>query len=343
MAPVTVRRSTPADAAAIVRALRRAEGTTYTGQWMYQSEQVARAIAEERIVSWVVPGQSGDVLAHGALRFLAAGHGPGTPGAVEYGMVFTDPEHRGEGLAGRVGAEALHWAKSHRIAEVWMWATTQQPFAQAAAARAGGTEMCLLLAMVPPGANRGFDATIAEPTAALLFVLRLEPAIETGTWYLPASTRRMVATLMAGSPVLVTPLAAATEAADHHRGPDRARQAGSLSADYVSELAFQVLEVVEPSPTCVAEAVRLTFAAAARGCHVTYLDLDPTSAAAMGLAEQFEEVGFAFAGIHPKYPEGRLRYRMQAVTSRLQPRESIAVATERGRTLVDQVWATLPG
>ncbi len=336
----TIARATPADAAGIVRALQRSEGATYFGSWMYDPQAVAEAIASERIISWIARYGPGDVIAHGALRFLARTlDSPTSPGdvapsgAIEYGMAFTDPAHRGHGLAREIGAAALGWAGEHGIPELWMWTTTVAPQAQQALVTAGAQEMCLLLAMIPAGVNRGFDTTADEPAACMLFRLRLAAPPEHGTWFIPAAHQSLVSALLDGSPIefrLPGPLEPA---------PSANLEVG---AEYVPELKFAVLSPGEPAYGTSAELVRRTVAAAQQGANVTYLDLDPTSAPAMALAGVMAASGFAFAGIHPNYPTGRLRYRLQAPTSILQPREHISVVSERGAALLEHVWADLP-
>lgn len=336
----TIARATPADAAAIVRALQRSVGATYFGSWMYDPRAVAEAIAGERIISWIARYGPDEVIAHGALRFLAKTlNAPApsvdvaSPGAVEYGMAFTDPAHRGHGLAREIGTAALGWAGERRIPELWMWTTTVAPQAQQALSNAGAQEMCLLLAMIPAGVNRGFDTTADEPAACMLFRLLLAAPPEHGTWFIPAAHQSLVSALLDGSPVeirLPRPLEPAPSATP------------AIDVEYAPELRFAVLSPGVPAHGAPSELVRLTVAAAQRGANVTYLDLDPTSALDMALADVMAACGFAFAGIHPHYPTGRLRYRLQAPTSILQPRGHISVVSERGAALLEHVWADLP-
>lgn len=370
---LTIRRAQPDDAEAIVHGLRRAEGLTYFHAWMYDVAAVRHAIELGRITSWIAlapedPAGATDataslasVVAHGALEFVdrqASSVGPDLQQTiVEYGMVFTDPRYRGRGLAGQVGAEAMEWAIRHGVDEIWLWATTRRTYAQRAARKAGAQEMCLLLAMVPSGVNEGHHDDDSAASAAMLFRLRLTSPVETGRWFIPSHHLTAVAEIMADSPVELRAVEHASTPPHSQRAHLQADQAGAVYAsaarsdahqphgfavEYVESLRFAVVDVRRADPSPVAAIIRAVFALAARGADVTYLDLDPTHPDLMALVTDFERHGFTFAGIHPDYPTGRLRFRLQVLTCLLQPQDDISVVSERGASLLAQVWAGLP-
>lgn len=362
---IEVRQASPEDANGIVEALRRTEGLTYFNGWMYDPESVAQAIESGRIISWIAVapddprgrGGTSTVVAHGALEFADVPRSQRDSSArrtlVEYGMVFTDPRLRGGGLAQRVGAAAMEWAMRHGVDEIWMWATTRRPFAQRAIRKSGAQEMCLLLAMVPPGVNRGHADDFANaPAAAMLFVLRLGAPVESGRWFIPKQHLAALTALMSDSPVQLHTIGDAPPPAQHRQDYTGGTQSRSSSpsrtpsrgfdVEYVESLRFAVIELHRSQSNSVANIMRAVFAAAASGAQVTYLDIDPDRSDLMAMVTSFEEHGFTFAGIHPDYPTGRLRFRLQVLTCRLQPRQEISVVSERGITLLNHVWEGLP-
>lgn len=345
---VTVRPAVPADAADVVAALRRAEGVSHFDTWMYDASLVAQSWQDGTIRSWVAVDEHGVVRAHAALILDEVGRPrqqiKASQPVLEYGLAFTDPVFRGQGLAVAIGQRALAWAQQHHVGEVYSWTTTLRPFAQRALREAGAMEICLLLAMMPPGVNRGYRHDIAEAAAAMLFVLRLGPLGRSQTWYLPDEYRPLTARLTAGLGITITsltgqepPAPRASTVLSATAGPAD----DDLSWHYFEPLRFGVIDVAAGrSP--VAAIVRRTFALAQAGADVTYVDLPPDEPCIVHLMPALAHHGFTFAGVHPHYRTGALRLRMQAVTCRLQPRDSITTASGLGRDLLDLTWRGLP-
>lgn len=357
---LTVRRAHPGDAAAIVTALHRSEGASHFAHWMYQPDLVARALHSGHIRSWVAVEPGGEVRAHAALitgnstsgSDPAADAGPDTDGragagagpVLEYGLAFTDPDFRGRGLALQLGAHALAWAQQHHVGDVYSWTTTLRPFAQQGLRDAGAVEICLLLAMMPPGINRGFRHDIDQAAAAMLFVLPAGRSGNPRTWHVPAEVQRTTALLAEPLGITVTASSAPT---GRVAGPAPNRSsAGSAEAgiawSFFEPLRFGVIDLAAAPEATVAQVIRRTLALAQAGADVTYLDLSPESPEAMRMLPTLARHGFTYAGIHPDYGTGELRLRLQAVTCQLQPKATITTASERGRLLLDQVWAGLP-
>lgn len=336
-----VRRATATDAAGVVAALRRAEGGSHFDPRFYDVVALAQAWRARSLRSWIAVDGEGTIRGHGALSFGAAAQRSTGGDVVEYGHAFTDPEFRHRGAAAAVGAAALTWAAEHDVAEIYAWALTVRPYAQLALRAAGAEEICLLLAMSPAGVNRGFDRDIAAPVAAMLYVLRLQ--VDTGprTWHLPEPHRAVVAELMSGTSVAAKPLAT-TRTAETRVSPTLERPVEGLTTEYVARLRFGVIDVAAPYPEVQADIAAAHEAFVAAGANVTYLDLDPTDPRAMALVEPLSCQGFAFAGIHPNYITGQLRFRLQRLACAVQPRDTIATISARGAALLDHVWATLP-
>jgi GNAT superfamily N-acetyltransferase len=342
-AEVTVRPAEPADAPAIVAALHRAEGLSHFDTWMYDPSLVAQALHAGTIRSWVAADGDGVVRAHAALILGDASRplqriGTGQP-VLEFGLAFTDPAFRGQGLALLIGGRALAWAQQHHVGEVYSWTTTLRPFAQSALREAGAVEICLLLAMMPAGVNRGYRHDIAEAAAAMLFVLRLGPPRRCQTWHVPEAYRPITARLTAGLGITVSGLPDATPAPDV--GPEAADQDSPWQ--YFAPLRFGVIDVAEVQPLTVARIVGRTLALAQAGANVTYVDLPPERPEVMHLMPALAHHGFTFAGVHPHYATGELRLRLQAVTCPLQPRDTITTASDLGRDLLATTWRGLPG
>lgn len=345
---LTVRRAEPGDAAAIVAALRRAEGASHFARWMYEPDLVAQALHSGHIRSWVAVEPGGEVRAHAALVIgdSTSGPGPAAPSApvLEYGLAFTDPDFRGRGLAIQLGAHALTWARRHHVGEVYSWTTTLRPFAQQGLRDAGAVEICLLLAMMPSGVNRGFRHDIDQAAAAMLFVLPVGRAGPPRTWHVPAEVQPTTALLAEplGITVAVSSEPTAQVPATTTVGSPVHPAGAGLSWSYFEPLRFGVIDLAAGHEATLPQVIRRTLALAQAGADVTYLDLPPESPAAVRLLPALARHGFTYAGIHPNYQTGHLRLRLQAVTCELQPKATITTASERGRHLLDRVWAGLP-
>lgn len=339
-----VTRATPSDAEAVVAALRRAEGATHFDPRFYDATSLANAWQTKRLRSWIAVEPDGTVRGHAALAFGEAQRqlSHDRSGAVvEYGHAFTDPEFRHQGLAASIGGCALDWAARNEVAEVYSWALTLRPYAQLGLLAAGAQEICLLLAMSPSGVNRGYRGDISAPIAAMLVVLRLRVDTAPSTWFIPETHRAIVQDLMGGTSVHVAPLPADPAVPVDPALPG-AGLTRSLTTEYVDRLSFGVIDVPAAYHGVMDDIAAADGRFAESGANVTYLDFDPTQADCMAMVDPLLARGFAFAGIHPNYVTGQLRFRLQRLHCALQPRASITTVSARGTALLDHVWDTLP-
>lgn len=176
-----VRRLVPADAPGLGALIVRCYGDAYPKPVMYRAEELAariRAREYDGVVATAGPAVVGHI-----------GFSRPAPDAtvVEAGTTVVDPDRRGEGLMGRMGAALGETLIAEQVCGFVHFPTTAHPVMQRASVSAGGRETGVMLAYLPPEAPGGtrlavtvvYQPVLPAPAQAVVLPERYaEPILE---------------------------------------------------------------------------------------------------------------------------------------------------------------------
>jgi anti-sigma regulatory factor (Ser/Thr protein kinase)/N-acetylglutamate synthase-like GNAT family acetyltransferase len=315
----------PTDAEDIAKLIYRTYGYTYAKEDLYYPERIERAIEQGEKFGVVVRSNSGRTVGYFAvLQSSDSDIG-------EVGEAAVDVNHRRRGLMKRMLRSLIDQANDRGLSGVYGEAVTVHDISQRVNHHFGMVSTALLLGLFPPERFRGLLDERGQPITIVIDFRPLTP-YEAVTAYLPPPyeglLRRIYDAL--GVDALQVPPAANTVARD--RLPDTTKMDTRIRYTY-----NHVVFVVQEAGTDLAEQVwqaldDLEDEDMAVACVDLPLD-DPATPAATDL---LRDHGFVFAGLMPRFHQGRDHLRLQKPLVELDP-DAIKVHSELATSLKSHI------
>lgn len=285
----TVRRMEPSDALDISRGAYRSHGYTFFEDFIYYPEKIRELNESNRMISAVAVTDRGEFMGHGALVFSE----PDGDRIAEMNFFFVNKKFRQQNCLFQLGHFLVQEGLKENLAGIYALMVTVHVFTQKKALQAIGSPLAIMLASTPMTMEfRGISGRLNQRISTVLMFLYLQPP-GAKRLYAPAHHREMIRllynSLHAGHTLESTP-----PAGDGTRKDD-----SELRTD-VSEIENCADVWVLRTGSNVVDAVRRTLRMLNVGGTATvllYLSLEDGTAAVY--TDDFEKMGFFFAGIFP--------------------------------------------
>ena len=315
----TVRRFTPQDARGVARCFYATYGYGYNVPAVYEPRRLCQLNEAQTYVSFVALDESGEVIAHYALRRT-----PGAPIAEGCGAVV-DPRHRGRHLLETLRSRIEEHAREAGLSAYYTEPVTDHPITQHESEKFGARITSISLGHSPRTMLAkhmdGLTAT-SQRQSLTMYVKPLQPP-QPRVIYPPARHRDMLARIYAelGIPVEMREGIAPVGEGSLQTSIDKASQIAVLSVETASAA----------TPDIADQAVEDLRRTGSLGAIYAMLPLDDRGTPLV--ADALEREGFFFSGLCPWMHDGRDALRLQLMMQPIDTGE-LTIVGDFGRELL---------
>jgi serine/threonine-protein kinase RsbW len=316
------------EGAVLSEAIRVAYGDSYDVRWVYDAKEVSARLAAGTYVSCVAETAAGELLCHEGMVLAAAGDAVG-----HSGQAVTMPAARGQHLFTRTKSFLMDWGAGRGMAGMYSEATAAHPYSQRANLELGAHETGFLLGWIPESvANDAAAEGRHGRQSAALFYTKLNDGHERPV-YAPERYRGIVGRTLElcelrGSLADPPSGIALEERSDLHI---------EVNADHNLALITVHTPGSDLETVVAAERRHLLH----HGLDAVYVDLPLEQPATAFVADHLERLGVSYAGIFPNSRCDGDVLRMQSLHEVQVASESVSIASEHGRELLDYVLGDL--
>jgi hypothetical protein len=319
----TMRPFEAADAEAVVRCFYRTYGYHYTPAMFYSPQRLVAANAAGAIHSFVAQAESGEIVAHYAIRPNNAAIGEGCAAVVL-------PEHRGHDVVTQLRARAERGARDIGLAAYYTEPVTTHPFTQQASEHFGAKICAISLGLCKAGfAPSHMKLSVSGQRQSLTFYAKMLQAPPARVAYVPQRHRAMVADRYAALGI----------ACELHDGV-APTGAGSLHVTMERSDGFGSIDVTAVGGSTIAVARQAV--ADLRGvshASAIYVRLPLDDPGTPALCEALERDGLFFGGIEPLVlADGRDALLLQLLLTPLDT-SMLSIASQDGKALLAYINA----
>ncbi|MEE4257849.1 MAG: GNAT family N-acetyltransferase [Bacteroidales bacterium] len=301
-----------------------AYGYTYPYENIYYPEKVARLNQSGEMISMVARLESGEIIGHAALE-----KGGDNFKNSELGIAFSNPNYRGMGIMNRLWEALIEKAKKEGIFGVYAMSVTSHPYSQKASHHYGLNDICLLLSRGTVIQFKDLHEGREQRESIMITYRYLFPP-ESAVIYPPEKHKDMILRIFNNIgfvPEEKKPQVSISDLKGQRSiirvKPDHAFVTVGMQVDRFGE--HTVKKVTEDlRQFCIEryESIYLTL-----NLHDPYTAL---------LAEEFEKLGFFFAGIHPADEESSYLV-LQYLNNQKMDYELLEIDSAFGKELVEYV------
>jgi len=282
-----VRQMKPSEAAEVSKSVYKTYGYSYRNEYVYFPEKIIALNANGRIHSAVaVTGSGSDIAGHCALQYWDE-----NPDIAEFAAGVVKPEFRSRGCFAKMTEYLIDRAHSEGIRGVFDQAVTNHTYSQLTGLNSGLKDCALLLGLVPHNTVfKGFPEQL-DHRLSMLMQFRYLKSPSSRKIYVPASHTDMIAaiykSLGAAHKIQVTLQA-------HRENPDSV-----FKINVVTPLNYARIMVTQKGPNLIKEISTKLKLLCLRKIEVINLYLNLFDPGTAQLTEEFEQLGFFFAGLLP--------------------------------------------
>jgi serine/threonine-protein kinase RsbW len=307
-----------------------AYGYSYPYENIYYPEKVARLNRSGELISMVARLESGEIIGHAALE-----KGGDNFKNSELGIAFSNPNYRGMGIMNRLWEALIEKAKEEGIFGVYAMSVTSHPYSQKASHHYGLNDICLLL-------SRGTVIQFKdlkegrEQRESLMITYRYLFPPESAAIYPPGKHKEMILKIF-NNIGFVPELKKPDVGKEDLKGQ---RSIIKVKPDHAFvTVGIQVDRFGEHTVKKVAEDLRQFCVERYESIYLTLNLHDPHTAV---LTEDFEKLGFFFAGIHPADEESSYLV-LQYLNNQKIDYGLLDMDSDFGKELLDYVKGCDPG
>jgi len=284
----TVRAMKPSEAVEVSKCVYKAYGYTYGYELLYYPEQLAAANESGQVLSAVAVVNHDEIAGHCALVMWDI-----NSRIAEMGQGVVKPEHRGQGCFVELTGWLVEQAKARGLAGIFGQAVTNHTYSQQVGHRFGLKDCAVLLGFIPSTVKFKEMAETLTQRGSLLIHFRYLDQPERTSLYVPEHHADMIGKLFQGIGVLPEfsrPTYAWSPAPESQ---------SVLRIRTIPTLNFARIEMVSYGSRVVDEVRSTLRDLCLKKTEVINLYLDLSDPATFHLTEEFEKLGFFFAGILP--------------------------------------------
>jgi anti-sigma regulatory factor (Ser/Thr protein kinase)/N-acetylglutamate synthase-like GNAT family acetyltransferase len=315
----------PTDAEDIAKLIYRTYGYTYAKEDLYYPERIERALEQGEKFGVLVRSNSGRTVGYFAvLQSSDSDIG-------EVGEAAVDVNHRRRGLMKRMLRSLIDQANERGLSGVYGEAVTVHDISQRVNHHFGMVSTALLLGLFPPERFRGLLDERGQPITIVIDFRPLTP-YETVTAYLPAPYEGLLRRIYDALGVDALQVPPDSTAVARERLPDTTKMDTRIRYTY-----NHVVFVVEEAGADLAEQVwQALDDLEDEDIAVACVDLPLDNPATPAATDLLRDHGFVFAGLMPRFHQGRDHLRLQKPMVELDP-EAIKVHSELATSLKSHI------
>lgn len=321
--PFKVRPFEPEDAAKVSRVAYKTYRYTYNDEFIYYPDQIVEMNRQGKIHSAIASNEAGEVVGHAAFKLAE----PGAPVA-EAGLLMVTPEYRHTRAVLRLAQFIMAKAEEMGMEGVYAQAVTSHTISQKATALFGFKDCAILLgAFYSDLTFYGIDAEAGQKESGVVTYRQFVPRA-TRNLYPPALHRDVVRTLYdsLGLPVNLPEAPTAAPV-----GPSALHCARNTTTNTVE------IVVESYGATVVADIAGILRDLKLDRFDSACLRLDLEHPLTSSLAEEFERLGFFFAGVLPYGHSGKDCLILQYLNNLRIDYSKVRIHSERGQELLQYV------
>ncbi len=298
----------PRDAEDIAKLIYRTYGYTYVREDLYYPERIERALEQDEKFGVVVRSDSGRAVGYFAvLRSQDSNIG-------EVGEAVVDVNHRRRGLMKRMLRSLIDQANERGLSGVYGEAVTVHDISQRVNHHFGMVSTAMLLGLFPPQRFRSLSGGRTQPITVVIDFRPLVP-YDTTTAYLPARYADLLRRIYGALDVDDLQVPPASDATPGDQLPDATEMDARIRYTY-NHVVFVVDTPGRDLPEQVHQALDDL---EDENMAVAYVDLPLDDPATPAATELLCENDFVFAGLMPRFHEGRDYLRVQSPLMELDP------------------------
>ena len=290
----TVRQMQDDEAADVSKSVYKAYGYSYPLEYIYFPEKIIALNQSGQIHSAVAVVGLNNIAGHCALQTWHE-----NPQIAEMGQGVVIPEFRSRGCFAKLTAYLLDLAQSKGLLGVFDRAVTNHPYSQQTGHQSGARDCAVILGHVPLGAT--FKALTGRLSQRGSMVLQFHYLKKPPQWqiYPPSRHEAMIRKLYANLDIDPAEMLTDSQAP---RPPD---QASVFKINYAGATKVARIIIQRYGPDIVIEIQAELKELCLQKIEIVNIYLNLSNPLTASLTEQFEALGFFFAGILPAcYPDG---------------------------------------
>jgi len=325
----TVRSMLPSDAVEVSRCAYRAYGYTHTSESIYYPDRIVRLNESGLWHSVVAVTRDGDIAGHGVVM---KHHEQARIAELALGAV--KPEYRSHGVFLHLTDFLIRQAMAQRLIGVYAQAVTVHPYSQMTLHRFGFSDCAILLGFVPATARfKAIKEHLTQrETLAMAFRYLGEPWAAPA--YVPPHHLSMIERLYAGA-------GARADIRSASEGTTVEAEESRLRIAVVSRMGHARIEVEAYGQDIVARVKATLRDLCLKHVDVIHLHLDLSDPPTSRYVQEFEGMGFFFAGILPGEMAGDALI-LQYLNNVPLDYDKIKIDSDTGRELLEYVKAHDP-
>jgi serine/threonine-protein kinase RsbW len=283
----------PSQAIEVSRCAYKAYGYNYIFDYIYYPERIVEMNKRGQLLSALaVADRTGEVMAHAALEME-----PGTDKVAEVGVAFTKPQFRNQGCLNRISDYLLDLARKNGVDELYARAVTIHPYSQKAILKHGFKPCGVLVGLAPTALFEEAPEKSRQRESIVLFFLNLSKPARLSLWA-PGRHADKLKELYEnlGIPVRW-----------NKAGVDAETEEGSLLETQVNKsLNVARINIRRCGRSAAKEVSAVVGELRRRRVDVIHLYLNLREPSCAGFVDDFEAMGFFFAGAMPSRHDNSL-------------------------------------
>jgi len=291
-----VRSMDPAEAIEVSKCIYKAYGYTYGKENAYYPKRLVELNANGLLTSIVAVTKEGEMAGHVALMKSHA-----EDRVAEVGMAVVKPEFRGQGCLNSMAVLRMKKAREAGLRGIFGKGVATHPFSQKAMHKYGFRDCALMLATIPSNRSyKGISDELAQRDSVVIAFQYLTVP-EGSAFYAPPHHLEMVEKLCANlglSPEFKVPHG------EHGTGPHFAGEGSVVKTRVEAAKGLAHVEVHRYGPGVAAEVKGMLKELCMKRVEMIFLHLDLRDQATYHMTQEFEEMGFFFAGVFPETSVG---------------------------------------
>lgn len=320
-----IRMIRPDEGLKLARCFYRVYGYSYGPNYVYYPDRLKPLIEERLLVSAVAVDPLGEIVAHGAMKLEEPDADIG-----ELISLAVDPRYRSSGLAKEIHFRLMEYARTKKMKGLFGEAVTIHPYSQRLCLSLGGRESAVMLGYIPPSNYRNISSGPTNRQIAMVYFFTLQEPKQNRLVYAPQNYRDIIDKIYIN-------LGLSREFASETAVPWGnvcGETAFDLRVNSELKMASILIRIYCPDTPRIVDARIKELVI--QGIEYIFVDLPLSDPLTPYFAQEFDLIGFFFAGVIPDLMDGDA-LRLQLLNTQDVNFDSAHIVSEFGRELANYV------
>lgn len=276
------------EAVEVSKCVYQAYGYTYALEHVYYPERLVELNRSGRIISAVAVAEDNLIIGHCALSLHREG-----AGIAEMGQGVVKPEFRGLGCFNKLSSFLVDLARSRGLTGIYGQAVSNHTYSQHVAHRLGFKDCGVILGLVPKDVTfKGITETLSNRVSAILHFMYLDNPIDVQV-YAPPQHQEVIGTTYDNLGI--------SSAIKQTAGPGASELTGDpvIKTVFIRSLSLAVIQIDRYGKDVLKEVKTQLREIRLKKTEIIHLHLNLSDPFTAILTEEFEKMGFFYAGILP--------------------------------------------